>query len=1466
MHPIVERWFAERVGEPTDVQRLAWPRIAAGEHVLAIAPTGSGKTLAAFLWALDRLMTGDWDAGAVRVLYVSPLRALGNDIRRNLLGPLEELRARFAGAGQAPPEIRVATRTGDTPADERGRMLRRPPEILVTTPETLNVLLTSRRGRGFLSGVLAVILDEVHAVAGTKRGALLAVNVERLARIAGEFQRIALSATVRPIERVAAWVGGARTAPGAASVARPVAIVRSAEPKRYEISVGFPGAAEGAPQPTAAEGPPPFPETARESLPFWRTVADELREPLRRNRSTLVFANSKRMVEKLTRLLNGESGEQIVYSHHGALSREVRRVVEERLKRGELKGIVATNSLELGIDIGSLDEVVLAQTPPSLASAAQRIGRAGHSVGGTSRGRFLAFHPRDLLQSAAAARAVLDGDIEPIRPVEGPLDVLSQAILSMVATEPWAIGDLWEAVRGADPFRGLARRPFDLVIETLAGRYASSRVRPLRPLVLIDREDGTVRGLPGAERLVYMAGGTIPDRGYFHLRREGTDALLGELDEEFVWERKVGDTFTLGVQGWRIERITHNDVVASPARAGAAMSPFWRADERDRGFELSERVAALLEEADAALDDPAFAARLESDYRLDPGAARVLTAFLRAQRDAMGGVLPHRHRVVIERVAGAGGPSDGEQVILHTFWGGRVHRPLALALAAAWEARHGGVPIETAHDDDCLAVIAPAGLDPGELLPLVAGGSVERLVRERLERTGFFGARFREAAGIALLLPREGFRRRTPLWLSRQRAKELFDATSRFDDFPVRLEAWRACLADAFDLDALRRLLDEVRDGRIEVRVVNTAHPSPFAAGVAWKRTNDLMYEDDVEAAVGVAPRESLLREVVFAAHLRPRIPVSAAKEITRKLQRTFPGYAPRTPDEILSWLEERVAIPRGEWEELLAAIERDHGITPADLGGALGAKVAAARLGGDRGPEVLVAAQALPRVRRALAGEANADAADADPRAELLGEMLRFYGPVDPSVPAGALGLTSEQAREAIESLAEAQRVVVDRLTEGTSSVEICDSANLEALLRAMRAEARKPFEAVPADRLPLFLADRQGLGGTGSGAEALKAVLEPLLGWPAPAGAWETEILPARLPGYRPEWLDALLAGSGLEWAGCGERRIAFTLPDDRDLCAERAGTESAEADAILPRGAGRLTFEDLLDRSGLPSAELARRLWSLAWRGEISNDGFAAVRRALLTGFEPAEPEGERPQAPRRGRLRFDRWRSTRPFGGVWYRLPPPEQPADALEREEAGKDRARLVLGRYGVVFREILERELPALRWGGLFRALRLMELSGEVAAGEFFAGVSGLQFATPAALERLGRGLDEDRVWWTNACDPASPCGLALEGLPPRLPRRVPGSHAVFHGARLVLVSDKRGRSLRFTVGAEDPRLPDYLGFLDAALTRSASPARARAIETINDEPAAASPYAAAFARRFHVARDARALTVSRRY
>jgi ATP-dependent Lhr-like helicase len=1490
-HPLIRRWFVDRIGEPTEVQRLAWPRIAAGEHVLVTAPTGSGKTLAAFLWALHRLLSGAVPGGQVRVLYVSPLRALNNDIQRNLLGPLEELRAVFVDAGELMPEVRVLTRSGDTPAEERARMARRPPEILITTPESLNILLTSRSGRTMLSGLATVILDEIHAVVGSKRGAHLITAVERLVRLSGEFQRIALSATVRPLERVAEWVGGFEIlgdGAGAAHRRRQVAVVESRAAKRYDLAVRFSGdLGEGG---VAADG-------------VWSWLVSELRHPLARNRSTLVFANSRRMVEKVTRLVNEEQPEELVYSHHGSLSREVRAVVEERLKKGELRGIVATNSLELGIDIGALDEVVLVQAPPTLSSTVQRIGRAGHAVGETSRGTFLPLYPRDLLTAAVAARAVLEGEIEPVRPVEGALDVLAQVILSMTVGETWPVDDLFTAVRACDAYRSLPRRHFDLVLEMLAGRYAEVRVRELKPLVAIDRVDGTVRALPGAERVVYLSGGTIPDRGYFHLRVAESGALLGELDEEFVWERSVGEAFTFGVQTWRIERITHNDVLVRPAHARQALAPFWRADERDRGFDLSERIGLFLEMADEHLADPALVRRLEAEYHLRPEAARALLRHLEAQR-AADGALPHRHRLVVEHVADPQGKGERTQTILHTFWGGRVNRPFAMALQAAWRKRH-GVPLELIHDDDCVAVSAPGQVAADDLLRLVSADSVEGLLREQLESTGFFGARFRAAAGCALLLPREGFRRRTPLWLSRQRAKELLEAVRRFEDFPILLEAWRTCLADDLDLEHLALLLDELRDRRIEVREVTTATPSPFAAHVSWKRTNELMYEDDTPSVGRSQLRQDLLRELVFTARLRPRIARSLADTFGRKLRRTHPGYSPRSPAELLAWVVERVVIPVGEWRELLDAIGRDHGLDPGATLAELAGKMLAVSWRAGEAPSVVCAVETVPRLVRVLeighdglgfssplldgaaAGEAVAALAamparsvavsqeaveEGDPLPDLLSEVLRFYGPIGREEFSGIFPLDAERERAALEVLLDEQRAVVDELTEGAGAPEICDAENLEHLLRLTRAAARPAFEPLPVDHLPAFLASWQGLAVNGAGIDDLRVALERLFGYPAPAELWETELLPSRLEPYLPAWLDALVAESDLGWLGCGHERLAFALSADRELFVQVPVAEAEEGersvpgdlDAVLPPGPGRFSFEELLGHSRLGSAELARTLWRLAWDGLVANDSFAAVRRGVETGFKPAEAPPPQAGRPTR-RLRFERWRGSRPFAGSWSRLPRADGPADALEEGELARDRARVVLERYGLVFRELLERELPALQWPRLFRALRLIELSGEAVAGQFFTGIPGLQFASPAAVRRLVAGVAEDRVWWVNAADPASPSGLGLDGME-GLPRRVPTSHMVFHGHRLVVVSERRGRTLEIRVGADHPHLADYLGFLKVRLTRAVWPVKAVVVETINGEPAASGPFRPVLAGLFHTTRDGSSLRLMRRY
>ena len=628
-HPLVARWFEEQVGQPTDLQQQAWSKIAAREHLLITAPTGAGKTLAAFLLALNQLIIEQWPIGHTHVLYVSPLRALNYDIQRNLLSPLIELKQIFREAEEAFPDIRVLTRSGDTAQSDRRQMLRHPPEILITTPESLNLLLSSKGGRSILTNISIVILDEIHAVYGTKRGVYLMTAVDRLVHLSGEFQRVALSATIQPMEKVAEFVGGFRLEGGPGDpryVPRPVSIVASNAKKQYDLRVRFPREA------TEKEG----------SSSVWEPLVDELKKIIAKNGSTLIFVNSRRLCEMLTLMINEEKEEPLAYAHHGSLSLEIRSEVERRLKAGELRAIVATNSLELGIDIGSLDEVVLIQSPFSISSAVQRVGRSGHQVNQLSHGILFPAHPKDVIEAAVLAPAILNHDIELSKTVLCPLDVLSQVIVSMVGVETWDIDHLFAHLKANYSYRYLNRGQFDLVLNTLAGRYAESRVRELKPLISIDRLDNTVIGRRGALQTLYLSGGVIPDRGYFHLRHQETNARIGELDEEFVWEASVGDTFTLGTQNWQIHRITHNDVFVLPGNPKAVAAPFWKAEENDRDFHFSELISRFLEETDGQLENPSFAESLQTRNCMEPEAAAKLIDFLKRQKEATGCPLPHR--------------------------------------------------------------------------------------------------------------------------------------------------------------------------------------------------------------------------------------------------------------------------------------------------------------------------------------------------------------------------------------------------------------------------------------------------------------------------------------------------------------------------------------------------------------------------------------------------------------------------------------------------------------------------------------------------------------------------------------------------------------------------------------------------------------------------------------------------------
>ena len=1384
-HPELAAWFRESFPAPTAAQAAAWPVIASGAHALVTAPTGSGKTLTAFLWALNQFAAGAWETGGARVLYLSPLKALNQDIRRNLLQPLEALRDR-AGI-----EIRAQVRSGDTTQHERRRMLRTPPEILITTPESLNILLASQGGRDLLSGLRTVILDEIHAVYGSKRGVHLITAVDRLTRLCGEFQRVALSATVRPLEAVADFVAGF-AAPGRP---RPIETVVAPATKRYDLRVRWLDQAEFVPEKDAAFAP----------------LVDEIRATALRHRSTLVFVNTRRMAEKITWLVNKDAAEPLAFAHHGSLSREIRFDVEARLKAGALRAIVATNSLELGIDIGALDEVLMVQPPRSVASAIQRLGRAGHQVGAASHGRMFPLFPRELIEAKVLADLVPAGDLEPIRPVDLALDVLAQCLVSMCCVEARRAGELYEQIRLSHPYRELTREQFDRVLAMLTGRYEDSRVRELKPRLSHDPADDSVVATKGARLALFSSGGVIADRGYYQLRHADSNARIGELDEEFVWEARIGQILTFGTQAWKIQRITHHDVLVVPGAAAGVAPPFWRAEDGLRDRHFADRIAAFLAEAETHRKRDAFWADLE---HLDDAARDALRDLLRRQRDDTGAALPHRHHLLVEQIhAGpGGGGTPGHQIILHTLWGGQVNQPLAFALEDAWHKRFGG-ELRTSASDYTVALVLPDPIDPAELIDLVCCLiDLESSLRRRLERSGFFGARFREAAGIALLLPGRGFDKRTPLWLTRLKAQKLFAAVQDREDFPVLLEAWRQCLRDEFDLPGLRAKLAELADGTIHWTAVHTNSPSPLAQGDAWRQVNEYMYLGDAPEA-GAMPSnlsDELIREILADPGLRPLVPRDLVRDFEARRQRLHPGYAPEGPRELLDWLRERVLLPRDEFDALLATMEN----------GPAAADAIADRLRRDSSNDTI---------------SLSHDFTD-----EALAEWISFHGPLTPAAIEAKIG--SELAARVLQL-----DLVRGRLVEGAEEEQVCDPANYEALLRLRRHRAAPAPEPRPVTHLAWFLAAWQGLldRDRHEGPEALRRALEPLLLHPGPAAAWERDWLPARVPGYRGAWLDGLLREDGLRWRGCGRERLCFHFDPDLDLLPPPA---AARDDELLPDPAARYDFGALRSRRGGSAAELAGRLWSGVWDGWLTNDGFGALRTGLRHRFEIPEAAATGPR--RRG---FARWRSAVPLAGAWCTVPDPAESGDLVDEHERSRERARIVLERYGIVFRELLARELPGFRWADVFRALRLMELSGEIVSGWFFDGVPGPQFALPAALA-VHRDLPADAVWWVNATDPASPCGLDLDALKGLHPKRLAGNHLVFRGPDLAMASERGGKSLVF-------HLPPDGGLLDVVhhtMTREFEPRRRITVEEIDGADPNKWEHLDRLRRHFDVAPDYR--------
>lgn len=1469
-HPVISKWFTEKVGTPTDVQNQSWPKIAEGKNVLLTAPTGSGKTMASFLWALNQLLTGTWEGEQTRVLYISPLKALNNDIRINLLEPLKELQNCFNDAEEEVQPVNVTVRSGDTPQSERRKMLKRPPEILITTPESLNLLLSTRSGQGILTGIQCVILDEIHSVVDSKRGTHLMTAVDRLVELSGDFQRIALSATIQPLEQVAEFVGGfiiEESSRGKSFVPRPMEIIRAQDERTYDFKITFP---EDAVDRDSTES-------------FIDVLAPELKKAIDRNRSTLIFTNSRKMCEKLTLKINSGEEKPIAYSHHGSLSKEIRHEVEQKLKAGELKAIVATHSLELGIDIGFLDEVLLVQAPFSVSSAMQRIGRAGHKVGQVSVATLYPTHAQDFIESAVLSKAIQERSIEPVHPVMAPLDVLAQIIISMVATDPRKSDDIYFRLRSSYPYHTLDRQVFDLVLHMLAGRYGDSRIRELNPRIAIDSVEQTVTIRKGTQLQLFLSGGTIPDRGYYHIRHSDSGAKIGELDEEFVWEAHIGKVFTIGAQRWKIEKITHNDVFVRPGSRTGSEIPFWNAEEYGRDFFFSEKILNFLADINTEKESKKVHKDLVANYAMDTRSADQLIEYCRKQKSVTEVSLPHRNHIVIEHITRGPGGAPGNQVVIHNFWGGKINKPIAMAIDAAWEEQY-GQRIEVFGGNDAIALILPHEVDAAGLWGLIPSGSLETLLRKRLEGSGFFGARFREAAGRALLVTRNKAKERMPLWMTRLKSHKLMDTVMKYTDFPILLETWRTCLQDEFDLENCHRLIEEIERGKIEVSEVYTATPSPMAAGIAYDQISDYMYRRDKQTTESTsALSDELLREVALNEGIRPAIPMDVVREFEEKRQRLRKGYLPTDSLELVEWVKERRVIPESEWECLLEKINNE--IENAESVLSQSAK-RLIRLSTDAG-SVVLCRDDLYAIQTIIYSHFTCNIKSLENKSVrlsekekqfsedltasiLISEILSFYGPVTTEIVRKSFCFDSELFSTVLDELLEDNQIIAGQLIESIPETMICDLDNYETLLRVTRASAQPIVESKPIGDLAYYLAHWQGVVERGDSAEDLFERLEQLNGVVASAGLWEREILPARMLRYDPAWIDAVLSESDLSLYGARPERCGFTFLDDFELVTvPQEDDDLNRLTSLFPEHEARYDLLTLVNRSEKSASEVTSILWNGFWDSSVSNSSFAALRTGIQTKFTTGEEQQKVKSAGRFARRRFsvsNKRSTTLPYAGTWFTLPVVEASEDVVEREELKKERVRILFDRYGILFRELLQREAPLFQWREIFRTLRLMELSGEITSGYFFEGVPGPQFISHRALHQFMHRKASDELFWIHAQDPASLCGIQIDELKGQLPRRAEGTHICYMGTAPVLISQKNGSVLTINLEPDHPRLVEIFAPLRNLLDRRFEPKNRIVLETINEEPANRSEYLNVLKVVFDVSVDYKGVTLYHRF
>ncbi len=1553
----VRRWFEASFAEPTPAQALGWPKIVSGDNTLICAPTGSGKTLAAFLWGIDRLAREPERLGSgVRIVYVSPLKALSYDIERNLRAPLKGIGA----------EISVGLRTGDTPQRERQAMKRKPPDILITTPESLYLMISSG-AREILTGAEAVIVDEIHAVAQSKRGCHLALTLERLDHLvrtnaqggaagAGDevaaqasdpaapvasqpagngaegeapggvipLQRIGLSATQRPLERIAKFLAGSR---------RRCEVVDAGIRKQLDLEIVVPVedmTEPGIAQPSRANGggtgaerldssperidPGPIEasmDSAINTRSIWPAIYPELLKLIREHTSTIIFVNNRRGAERLAKRLNelnadepeqelpatehaghdaqagasdevaeqasdpaapvalqpddtGAEGEDVVgvipgaegedvggvvpsggvvqeiaRAHHGSLAHEERQVVEDLLKSGRLPCLVATSSLELGIDMGAVDLVIQVESPKSVTRGLQRIGRAGHTLEEVSVGRIFPKFRADLLECAVVAKRMVEGKIEETVIPRNPLDVLAQHLVSMCASDEWAVDDLERVITAAEPFAELSREQLENVLDMLDGRYPSDRFAELRPRLVWDRAAGSVRGRPGARQLVATNAGTIPDRGLYGVHLPD-GRRVGELDEEMVYEARPGQTFLLGATTWRIMEITRDRVIVTPAPGVPGAVPFWRGDGVGRPAELGRAIGAFAREAVSA--DPV---ELASEYGLDRRAAENLVAYLREQQAATR-VVPSDETVVVERFRDEIG--DWRLCVLSP-WGGRVHAAWGLALSARIRDEH-ELEADAIWSDDGIVVHLPDADEPPPAdLVLLEPDEIEDLVVRELGSSALFGARFRENAARALLIPRAYPGKRTPLWQQRLKAQSLLEVAKDFPRFPIVLETYRECLRDVLDLPALESLLRDLSTRRVSLVEVETPTASPFASSLLFDYVATYMYEGDTpnaeRRAAALSLDRDLLRELLGQEELRELIDPDALAEVEASLQHRAEAGRARDRDALQQILRRLGDLTPDECEErvtdgysaasMLEKLERER-------------RAALIRVAGE---ERWIAAEDAGLYRDALgvpppSGLPETFLASApDPIAAVVRRYARTHGPFPTERLAARYAVDPTPA---LRELERASELVRGELLPGGTEREWCDPDVLRRLRRASLAHLRAEAEAVDTRQLAVFLPSWQNVDAhrpAGAGPDRLREAIVPLQGVTLTPEVWERDVLPRRLGAYSPTWLDELSTGGELVWVGAGALgrsggRVALYLREDVRL----AGPPPSKTRLEPPSGAAHDAIRELLARGpcfwvdlvaglDLPAEELHSALWDLAWAGEATNDAFAPLRAPRLRGLPRAERRGRRFAARRAGAGQAvqGRWSLTAPL----FEDAPPSGPRLRAQAE--------LMLERYGIVTREtVLGEGIPG-GFAGLYGEMSNLEMLGTARRGYFVEGLGGAQFALPGAVERLRsppRG--ERRYLILAATDPANPYGAGVpwpksdrSGRGGRRPSRTPGAYVLMRDGEPLLFCERGGRGVLRLAELDPGELAEAVAELSGAVRDGLLPRLA--IERLDGEP-----------------------------